>query len=62
MTDDYPPVALGRLDDRSRWRWLNPRPAGVLDWTLTLCLCVLAVPVLIVFGPIVLLARIIDRT
>ena len=52
-----PPIALGRLDDRRGWRWLSPRPVGWLDWTLTLCLCVLAVPVLITFGPIVLVLR-----
>ncbi len=37
--------------------WLNPIPVGWLDWTLTLSVCVLAIPVLIVFGPIVLALR-----
>ena len=54
---DYPPVALGRLDDRSGWRWLSPRPVGVADWLLTLCIVVLAVPVLLIFGPITLALR-----
>lgn len=52
-----PPVALGRLDDRTGWHWLSPRPVGFVDWTLTLGLCVLAVPVLLTFGPIVLALR-----
>ncbi len=57
MTDnDYPPVALGRLDDRSRWHWLD-KSNGWLDWMLTACVVVLAVPVLLVFGPIVLALR-----
>lgn len=37
--------------------WLSPRPVGVVDWTLTLCVCVLAVPVLLTFGLIVLALR-----
>ena len=58
VTDnDYPPVALGRLDDRSGWHWLNPRPVGVTDWTLTLGLVVLAVPVLLTFGMFTLALR-----
>ena len=58
MTDnDYPPVALGRLDDRSGWRWLSPRPVGAVDWTLTLCVCVLAIPVLLTFGTFTLALR-----
>lgn len=48
---DYPPVALGRLDDESGWRWLSPRPQGVLDWVLTLTIVALGVvPVLAVMG------------
>ena len=58
---DYPPVALGRLDDRSRWHWLSPRPVGTVDWTLTLCVIVLAIPVVVVFGSIVLIVRAFDR-
>ena len=37
--------------------WISPRPVGVMDWTLTLCVCVLAVPVLLAFGPPVALLR-----
>lgn len=48
---DYPPVALGRLDDESGWYWLNPRPVGALDWVLTLTLVALGiVPVLLIMG------------
>ncbi len=54
---DYPPVALGRLDDRSGWHWLSPRPVGVADWTLCACMVVLALPVLAVFGPAVWIIR-----
>ena len=58
MTEpDYPPIALGRLDDKSRWVWLSPRPVGVVDWCFMVVLCVLAVPVFIVFGPITLALR-----
>ncbi len=62
MTDnDYPPVALERLDDRSGWRRLSPRPVGAVDWTLTVCVLVLAIPVLVVFGPLVWIIRAYDR-
>lgn len=54
---DYPPVALGRLDDESKHVWLSPRPVGCLDWIETVCLCVLALPVLVTFGPVVLVLR-----
>lgn len=37
--------------------FINYRPQGFADWALTLCLCVLAVPVLLTFGPIVLALR-----
>lgn len=44
----YPPVALGRLDDQSGWRWLSPRPVGVIDWVLTAAVVALGiVPVLL---------------
>ncbi len=47
----YPPVALGRLDDRRGWRWLNYRPEGALDWVLTVTVVALGiVPVLAVMG------------
>ncbi len=45
------------MNDRSGWRWLSPRPVGFVDWCLTVCVCVLAVPVLLTFGPIVLALR-----
>ena len=62
MTDnDHPPVALGRLDDRSGWRWLSPRPVGAVDWTLCACMIVLALPVVVVFGPLVWIIRACDR-
>ncbi len=41
--------------------WLSPHPVGVVDWTLTVCLSVLAIPVLVVFGPIVLIVRACDH-
>ncbi len=31
-------------------RWIEPAPRGIADWMLTLCVCVLAVPVLLTFG------------
>ena len=55
MTDhnDYPPVALGRLDDRSRWHWINYKPDGWLDWTLTAAVVALAcVPFLLLYCPL----------
>ncbi len=49
---DYPPVALGRLDDKSRWHWLDDKPDGWLDWTLTVALvAVCCVPMLLVVCP-----------
>ncbi len=59
--DDYPPVALGRLDDRSGWHWLSPRPVGIADWTLCACMIVLAIPVVVVFGPVVWIIRAYDH-
>ena len=41
--------------------WLSPRPVGVADWTLCACMVVLAIPVVVVFGPIVLIVRTYDR-
>ena len=58
---DYPPVALGRLDDRSGWRWIDPKPIGVLDWTLTVVMVVLAIPVVLTFGSLVWIIRLFDR-
>jgi len=57
---DYPPVALGRLDDESRWHWLDESD-GWLDWTLTACVVVLAIPVVVAFGPVVWIIRTYDR-
>ena len=58
---DYPPVVLGRLDDRSGWRWIDPKPIGVLDWTLTALMVVLAIPVFLTFGSFVWIIRLFDR-
>ena len=58
---DYPPVVLGRLEDRSGWRWIDPKPIGVLDWTLCVAMFVLAIPVVVVFGPVVWIIRLADR-
>ena len=59
---DYPPVALGRLEDRSGWRWLDPRPDGWLDWTLTaLLVAVACVPMLLVYCPVCWAIRAITR-
>ncbi len=40
---------------------IEPRPQGVVDWTLCGCMIVLAIPVVAVFGPIVLIVRACDR-
>ncbi len=40
---------------------IDPKPQGVADWTLTVCMIVLALPVVVVFGPIVLIVRAFDR-
>ena len=40
---------------------IDPKPEGFTDWTLTVCMLVLAIPVVIVFGPIVLVVRAFDR-
>ncbi len=40
---------------------IDPKPQGVADWTLTVCMLVLAIPVVAVFGPIVLVVRAFDR-
>ncbi len=63
QTEDakYPPVVLGRLDDRSGWRWIDPKPIGVVDWTLTALMVVLAIPVVVMFGPVVWIIRLFDR-
>ncbi len=40
---------------------IEPKPQGVADWTLCIAVLVLAVPVVVVFGPIVLIVRALDR-
>ncbi len=40
---------------------IDPKPEGIADWTLTLCMLVLAVPVVVVFGPLVWIIRACDR-
>ncbi len=40
---------------------IDPKPEGIADWTLTLCVLVLAVPVVVVFGPLVWIIRACDR-
>ncbi len=40
---------------------IDPKPQGVADWTLTVCMIVLAVPVVVVFGPLVWIIRACDR-
>ncbi len=39
--------------------WISPRPVGAVDWTMTVCLIVLAIPVLLTFGPFTLALRVI---
>ena len=59
---DYPPVALGRLDDESRWHWLDGKPSGCFDWALTLLLAAVAcIPFLLVYVPITWALRTILR-
>ena len=52
--NDYPPVALGRLDDRTRWHWIGTdKPDGWFDWTLTAAVVALAcVPFLLLYCPL----------
>ena len=40
---------------------IDPRPQGVVDWTMCIAVFVLAIPVVVVFGPIVLIVRAFDR-
>ncbi len=64
---DYPPVALGQLDDKSRWHWLDEsdgafKPDGALDMALTFALCAVAcIPFLLVYVPITWALRTILR-
>ena len=36
---------------------IEPRPQGVVDWVLCIAVLVLAIPVVVVFGPVVLFVR-----
>ncbi len=40
---------------------IDPKPQGVVDWTLCACMIVLAIPVVVVFGPVVLFVRACER-
>ena len=40
---------------------IDPKPKGVVDWTLCVAVLALAIPVVVVFGPIVLIVRAYDR-
>ena len=40
---------------------IEPRPQGVVDWTLCIAVLVLAIPVVVVFGPVVMFVRACDH-
>ncbi|MCH8881639.1 MAG: hypothetical protein IID34_17370 [Planctomycetes bacterium] len=40
---------------------IEPKPQGVADWTLCIAVLVVAIPVVVVFGPIVLIVRAFDH-
>ena len=40
---------------------IEPKPQGVADWTLCIAVLVLAIPVVVVFGPVVWIIRAYDR-
>ena len=40
---------------------IDPKPQGVFDWTLCVCMIVLAIPVVVVFGSVVLFVRACER-
>ena len=40
---------------------IDPKPQGVVDWTLCIAVLVMAVPVVVVFGPLVWIIRACDR-
>ncbi len=42
-------------------RWIEPAPRGIAEWILCACMVVLAIPVVIVFGPIVWIIRAYDH-
>ena len=58
---DYPPVALGRLDDRSGWCWLNYKPVGAFDWLLTVIVVAVGIVPVLVLLPVCWVLRAITR-
>ena len=40
---------------------IDPKPQGVVDWTLCIAVLVLAIPVVVVFGSVVLFVRACER-
>ena len=40
---------------------IDPRPQGVFDWTLCIVVLVLAIPTVVVFGPVILFVRACER-
>ncbi len=36
---------------------IDPKPCGFVDWTITVVMLILAVPVLMTFGPLVWILR-----
>ena len=40
---------------------IEPKPQGVVDWTLCIAVLVLAIPVVVVFGSVVLFIRACER-
>ena len=40
---------------------IEPKPQGVADWTLCIAVLVVAVPVVVVFGPLVWIIRAFDH-
>ena len=42
-------------------RWIDPEPRGIADWTLCVGMIVLALPVVVVFGPLVWIIRACDH-
>ena len=42
-------------------QWIEPEPHGVVDWILCTCMIVLAIPVVVVFGPLVWIIRACNR-
>ncbi len=42
-------------------RIIDPKPQGVADWTLCIAVLAMAVPVVVVFGPLVWIIRACDH-